>query len=546
MRAKIARFLVLGLVPNTKLYLTAVPLVLLASVGSFVSEGDLELSLWYLLANLISLVPVALVYFLGRKLLERLRDANLGRTKVNAEPKFVILSLVMLGLTLGVAKQFGTAAALVWLSLEQGILGALLVRSLTPLLGVWYVMALAVIVSAQQRFSSLREELIAERVRKLARQEEPNRELLQFAEQAQQLLQEASNRGAVQVASLIRSIVQDQLRPLSHKLWEREQRTTPGFSARELAIRGLQYRPYRVWRIVLLYSLGSVAPMVFLAGDSWSGALLLLGVSSAAILHVANFVRRRSEVAKEQFVASLVISASAANVVGFGSLFALGFESSVLLWLASVWWLGTLIVVVGMFVVALDDYSQQRTLLAELADSEISTAARESVRSLKNRELANLLHAKTQNRMLAQAMRLESGSDLDAELTELRRLLTQLPAARSEVLSSDDLVARWRGMLQVDFTLDQEPSQLVLRVCEEAIANAFRHGLATEVSISLTGNTLVVSDNGLGPVAGDSGLGSKLYSSAGDWELSPLERGGAQLVVRLTQLELSKISKYLH
>lgn len=530
LRGRIARFLVLGLRPNLRLYLTAVPLVLLASVGSYVSPGELELSLWYLLANVLSLVFVALVFFLGSAALGKLSDYNQGLEK----PRFVISSLLAFGFGLGLAKQLSTAWILVLFSIEESLLSAVLMRSLTPLLGVWYVLALAVITAAQVRFSSLREELIAERVRKLAADETPDHELREFASRAQELLQTASDSDAKAVASLIRSIVQDQLRPLSHRLWDREQNLTPGFSTRELAIRALQYRPYRVWRILLLYSLGSVAPMVFLAGSDWWLAFLILAFSTAAVLHLANFIRRRSDFAKEQFVLSLVLTALGATLGSLGLLFALGFESSFVLWLASSWWLGTLMVVVGMFVVALEDYSQQRRLLAELADSEISSAALGSVQAIRNRELANLLHAKTQNRMLAQAMRLEAGGDLAVELAELRRLLAQLPAERTERLSTNELVARWDGILNISFSLDREPDQLILRVCEEAISNALRHGLATEVFVTLKNDLLTISDNGLGPVDGKPGLGSTLYSSAGDWELAALEHGGAQLLVRFS------------
>lgn len=529
MLEKIRRFLVLGLRPNTKLYLSGVPLVLLASVGSFVSPGDFERSLWYLLANLISLAFVALVYLFGERLLGLLDLHNRETGRLS----FVIASLIGFGLSLGLTKQLSTAWSLAVFNLETDFASNLLVRALTPLLGVWYVLALAAITATQARLQSLREEIIAERVRVLSAEQADSKELEEFASKAQELLAKASSEDAVSVASLIRSIVEDQLRPLSHRLWDREQLRVPGFSSRELAIRALQYRPYRILRILAVFSLGSITPMVLLAKEQWMLAFIVLNFCTFSVLAFANFVRKRSDFAKERFVLSLVLSTVFSTSISFSVLEILGFHSSVILWLSSAWWLGTLMVVVGMFVVALEDYSQQRKLLAVVSDHEISLAAMGSVNAIRNRELASLLHAKTQNKMLAQAMRLEAGGDLSAELSELRSLLAALPSQRGEVLSATDLAVRWEGILEIEFELASEPNQLVLQVIEEAISNANRHGLATEVRVKFDGNQLSVIDNGLGPVSGKPGLGSSLYSSAGKWELGAIDTGGASLTVKL-------------
>lgn len=527
MLQRISRFLTLGLVPQAKLYVSAVPLVLLASVASYVAPGDFELSINYLLANLVSLLVVAGVYFAGARLLGRLADRRADAVR------FALVGLIGFGLALGVTKQLSTAWIVAALGLEADFFEAAIMRSITPLLGVWYVLALAVISAGQARFSKLREELIAERVRKLSNERIDTSELKNFADGAQQLLSTAAESSSLEVAALIRSIVQDQLRPLSHRLWDREQDLTPGFSARELAIRALQFRPYRVWRIVPVYALGSIAPIVVLAADNWPMALAVLVGSTTLVLLLANFLRRRSDFAKQQFVFTLVASATLSVSATFGLLALLGFASSTMLWLSSAWWIGTLIVVVGMLVVALEDYGQQRRMLAELANQEISSAAQGAIRAIRNRELANLLHSKTQNRMLAQAMRLEAGANLADELTALKTLLAKLPALQAEELTAEELAARWQGILEIDFQLERPADQLILRVCEEAITNAMRHGLATRILVVLKQNELIVTDDGLGPVSGSEGLGSSLYSSAGTWSLSALAEGGAQLRVLL-------------
>jgi two-component sensor histidine kinase len=72
---------------------------------------------------------------------------------------------------------------------------------------------------------------------------------------------------------------------------------------------------------------------------------------------------------------------------------------------------------------------------------------------------------------------------------------------------------------------------------EEAVSNSFRHGLASQVTIELSVDPepkLTVLDDGIGPVSGPAGLGSKVLDSAAiSWTLSPGAQGGSELTVFL-------------
>ena len=523
MLERLREFLRPGLVLNLRFYWVAFPLALLASVATFAAGSSFLVSMHYLLANIMAFAVVALVFQFARKLLDP------------KSPK-VLTQLIGLGLLLGFAKQVATAVFVVLGDLEGSLAEAIAVRAATPLVGLWTVIAIAVVTSAQHRFSRLREELIAERSRRLDKQQIDNSlELAQFADEATALLRESESRTAKEVADLIRDIAQHKLRPLSHELWDREQSTTPSFSGRELTIKALTIRPYPILWVTLLYAFGSLQPSVVISGSNWWIVLLLSTAPIPPVVALANWIRKHLDLAKENYLGALVATSIAGGSAGTILLYEVGGAVNPLLFLTSSWWLGSLIWVVGTFKVALEDFARLRVDLEKLAPEELDREALTAVRRIQNRDLANLLHSKTQNRMLAQAMRLESGGDIESELRDLRSMLAGLPDSRREQASAEELAARWDGVLTLDWILDRDPDQLTMRVIEEAISNAYRHGLATKVSIKLDGDVLEVTDNGLGPKDGAAGLGSSLFDSAGNWNLTALAEGGGRLRMELSR-----------
>lgn len=523
MLEKISEFFRPGLVIDFRLYWAALPLALLASVSTYAAGYEFLVSILYLVANLIAFSVVALVFVVSHRWMK-------------PQGKFVLFPLIAFGLLLGFSKQIATAVIVVFMGLEDSILESIAIRALTPFIGLWTAIAIAAITSAQARFAKLREELIAERVRRLsASQASSSAELREFAEEAGELLEQSESMAAAELAGLIRDIVQQKLRPLSHELWDREQKRTPGFSSRELVRKALTAKPYRVFAISLLFALGSLQPVVVLTGEQWTLTLFWLTAPVMVSLPIANAIRKRYEPAKQNYVGALIVTSAVGGISGTLLLFLFGIEINPIMTLTSSWWLGTLILAVGTAAVAVEDYGEQRELLSQLAGGELDQEALSAVRTIRNRELANLLHSKTQNRMLAQAMRLESGSDLQSELSELRQLIQNLPKTTFDEPTTQELSDRWAGIILLRWDLDREPSPLQLRVIEEGISNAYRHGLANEIEISLRGDSLRISDNGLGPTSGNPGLGSSLFATAGQWTFKALPDGGGELLVRFSR-----------
>lgn len=165
------------------------------------------------------------------------------------------------------------------------------------------------------------------------------------------------------------------------------------------------------------------------------------------------------------------------------------------------------------------------------------------INRLRQRELATLLHGQFQNGLISAELALRGGAN-PSQLHQFVQLIEQLRAqllnnqpaqqghhdSLGERLST--LAERWRGMVDIttegvdEVSVSPELSDYLFQVCEEAVSNSSRHGLAQRVSIGITDDgsqiCLVLTDNGVGPRAGKPGLGTFLLNSRSKttWTLS--------------------------
>ena len=197
----------------------------------------------------------------------------------------------------------------------------------------------------------------------------------------------------------------------------------------------------------------------------------------------------------------------------------------------------------------------------EMLGSLASRVDRESVANLtRQRELsaiarqaASVLHGQVQTRLIAcaaaidRAVAIEDYTSLTRTLEQARDILEQPLVLEPTPATLDDLLRaqreRWAGLVELDFDrgmadgLDTATLQQVSLIVEEGIVNAFRHGEATRVSVSVSANDeelrVSVVDDGTGPNANlDPGTGSALLThiTRDRWELSRLsDQRGARL-----------------
>jgi signal transduction histidine kinase len=191
-------------------------------------------------------------------------------------------------------------------------------------------------------------------------------------------------------------------------------------------------------------------------------------------------------------------------------------------------------------------------LEALLSAAGIDVAANQAQSLLVNRNLANYLHGSVQNRLLSAALRIENGSgdavNLVAELAAIEKLLdgaaTDFDTGSERSLDDQfaEMVGRWEGYVQIEVLPSPLPdfgaeiNAKVIQLATEAISNAVRHGLASALTIEVRPQPnsilrITITDDGLGPRKGASGLGSHLFNSlcGANWSLRLRTEGGSIL-----------------
>jgi Signal transduction histidine kinase len=195
------------------------------------------------------------------------------------------------------------------------------------------------------------------------------------------------------------------------------------------------------------------------------------------------------------------------------------------------------------------------TMRSDLDRDEVAARAQERVTAQILRDLARHLHGDVQSRLFAAASEIDKANtegDIDAmrdALQDAKEILANALPDEAVTKPSDlaenleQLTALWRGLARVEYRisapelLDPGSARALAAIAEEAVANAVRHGDASEVSIEIdhdasrSGWQIVVLDNGTGPTGGDSGLGTTLFTDLtdGNWSMQAEASSGTRL-----------------
>lgn len=224
-------------------------------------------------------------------------------------------------------------------------------------------------------------------------------------------------------------------------------------------------------------------------------------------------------------------------------------NSDLVLYVTSVPWLMSITLVVS---VVESTVIRSGEVLEEIRSGiqrgEIELHQQQRARSELAYEVASVLHGVVQGRLAAaQRSKTESAvlarRALDEGVERLMAPGTTTALAAVDVVN--DVVAPWTALLAV--TVDVASGKLpahhvraVSDVLEEGLSNAFRHGSATAVDISVRMDgkdwVVVIGDNGSGASPSvDVGLGSSLFDavSQGQWSRVPGADGGCVVTVRI-------------
>ena len=219
-------------------------------------------------------------------------------------------------------------------------------------------------------------------------------------------------------------------------------------------------------------------------------------------------------------------------------------------------WFAAIILIVGLISAFIDGQKAEIEFIqTQLSKSELESRLIQREEARVRRELAKYLHGTIQSRLMSSAVNVERAG----RSGDKKKLSEEVAKAYKNLRLPDDLyfsspeeslkaeiqkvVSKWNDLMTIKVKLDPKLPKLPENVFQEigsaineALANSFRHGSATAVSISIslvdTKILINLTDNGSGPVKGKLGLGSEAFSllAGNSWHLHKNPNGpGATL-----------------
>ena len=356
------------------------------------------------------------------------------------------------------------------------------------------------------------------------------------------------------MAHRLRAVVDESLRPLSHRLYDVGNRGVGGVGSR---MRG----PWQALRAipVLPLAAGVVVTVILAPMVTNLASAFVMGLVTWFTLACAVRVARRSPALRHH---ELVVAVAALSVTSLLATLAIravvGSNHPLAVILMVAFAIPLIAVIVGAFggVVRGEEVANAR-LTEEVSAREIDALVANRELARVSRELAEYVHGTVQAHLLTTAFTLEravdSGDDgaIDEALRAARAALAAEPAphapARDLAAELDVVASLWRGFVTVTASVDRAlpalPPALVAdigRIAGEGVANARKHGGARSavVAVDAVGDDVRVAviDDGSGPAPGVPGMGSAWldFIARGRWALEPRDDApGAVLEVAL-------------
>lgn len=335
--------------------------------------------------------------------------------------------------------------------------------------------------------------------------------------------------GYQRLADKLREFTDSEVRPLSHKMWAadiKQKSRFPFWKLVQLAITDNPL-PAIVYGVVALWLMGvnSIGQFGWLNGLMFFGldvlvfllvlwafkkasifrrvtnAFLFPTVATAAIFFVRSFVR--PELTAEQLLIGIAV-----------------------LWL----WFFTSLVFAGGIVQAIKTQNQiLADLEQDLLAGETLSYLQQEIQSKGTTDLAKYIHGNVQSRLMAYSLRIKQAvdeGDTDSALMVRKQakelienpLAEYRPAAQKSLPETLlELQESWRGVIEVEIETDEISPQFwqpVQEIVSEGVSNAYKHGFAKNIKISIrnteAGVKIKVIDDGIGPRESAGGYGLRM------------------------------------
>ena len=514
------------------LLILVLPSALIFSVFTGQTQSRIDYLIWFA-ANLFSIPSVVILMLVIR----------ISWQRFVADFQFRSWQVFLISFLLGAIKGYLTGATVIELSggrlLEDGIATTIFRGGVAGLIGIPVASAVVLVFKDFNRDRNLLlTTKVAQELEKKSSLERQRLERLgnQIREYVEKLKTDQKRQAPKMELDFIRELVDKTVRPLATSMFQDLDRRYPSFAIRQLFSQAMISQPKAP--PLALINLSSLPLHI-----SWSGPTL--GVVTCLLTSVVVFL-----------VVNLgnLLSGSFRNALTFVLISTVGptLVAALVIDLVSTQtnqFLGLLVSATFLFgntsvlySMALIAFNSAKTNSAEIKHlSEKLDDRSFAVLNKKRKELANQLHGEVQSRLMSLLLRQEAGQKIDRavaieELSQISKLLGQGTSEASTLEQSVQKTALiWEGFAEINVTtLETNRDPVVIaELIDEAVSNAFRHGRADRVTISLEFHQLTVADNGIGPTKGKPGIGSQLLDSASrEWKLTPGVDGGSVLTVR--------------
>jgi signal transduction histidine kinase len=453
---------------------------------------------------------------------------------------------------------------------DPSYFGALPSRILgSTLTGAWLLPVSAVFLATRARFQAERELLTREL---LAHPPSASPALFDRHEHVSSVIRDVSDfihRARVAVEShrarpkelrdYLESVLQRNLRELSHQLVSPPTRALTDFTAKDVVATTIRRKSYpMVW--IALTHVGLTAPFVlFQVGlfETLGRAAVSTTLLLALFIILKNLPPTNLRWGVVQLAVGLVLWSGLNEVLNHALFGVFGSVGFVVTGLANIVLVGLETLLLGSITVAVADRREIRHHLTHLLGEKYWQRELSSLATITHRrDLAQKLHGTVQNALLATLERLKGNpspaeiDDLAATLDSLEKHLSEshdsvLPSGVDVASGLHALETRWEGVIGITYDLrghhellGSESIRTILDIAEEAISNASRHGMSTEIHITVSatpeGVFVEALDNGIGPRQGDPGLGHALFSEiTNTWSLKPRnDSAGSRLAIQ--------------
>ena len=506
------------------LFAVYVPLGIVATIGNLSTTVPGTSLGALLLASTLSLIPVGLILWVSDLTWLRHRRAHPAP----------VISIVILGAVIGLVRSASMYAVSVGIGIQDPDTALAWARTITGGLQGAAAYPLAVLAfSLIATYRDQRRQLIAQQISWETRRLQDAREwaeirdgvITPIAGELQALGTDLDARviGIDEASSAVRR--------RAHDLWGEAQPTpmVPRVRLGTAIAMSLRARPFATWLVLAIW-LPTALGTALAVGEIPRAPLgtLVSAVMIAVVFEAGNALVRRwpgswiAVLPLGLLLAIVLTSPSLAIVGGMPEQGRAAYSTINAVWL---------VLLVVLTAIVMGALRRGETILAEMHlavdAASVETLAQEEQRRRVVQEVAATLHGTLQGR-LASLPDPDTAGDAVRETLALLQSRSPMSAETALREVARSTLDPWQSLVEIrveapDDLVSAHVAQAVSDVLEECVANAFRHGRASEIACALEVQDrevrVRVEDNGRGSASpeGDPGLGSRILDRSSTW-----------------------------